>query len=414
MPASLTHSTAVSNPPAVSASCTPPHAQVKVRTLLYVGQNPAAGTGSPIIVLRHLKRFAADGWKVVVVGEYGGNYDECIAAGWTVIYPVRRRWWWPPYREKLSASRWLRLRLLASDIVAQAPAPDVIFGYLAAHSAFSAELAVQISRHSRVPLHFLAHDDAAAFPYAKGREAELRREHGRILSAAAFSWFVSPELAACFPNTSGNGRLLYPIPEGWSEPAQWHGELAHRSAVYYAGHLWPEQLPLMTRVARSVAAADGELVLMARQTEAVREFCLTEPARWQPQFPTNREALAHLAAEAAAVLVSYADTIDDMPWCATSFPSKLVEYCHLGIPVAIVAHADSSVAKWARRVGFPYCFEPKDLQSFQGWVAGLRQKELWEERAGLSLKFARSEFDPNRIQARLANAMTAGTERRSA
>jgi hypothetical protein len=153
---------------------------------------------------------------------------------------------------------------------------------------------------------------------------------------------------------------------------------------------------------------------MARETSALTEFCRKENIVWQKPFATNPEALGHLVTEASAVLVSYADTIDAMPWCASSFPSKLVEYCHLGLPIAVIAPAESAVARWAQRVRFPYLFDPKNLQPLEEWFAGLRQREVWNVRAALSLHLARTEFDPRRIQSELADEMIRGTERRAA
>jgi hypothetical protein len=378
--------------------------------LLYVGQNPTAGTGSPIIVLRHLRRFAADGWKIHVLADYGGDYTACLAAGWKVIHPPHRKWWWPPYREGHSILRWLRLRMLAREVVAATSPPDVVFGYLAAHADFSADLAAHVSRMTGAPLHMLVHDDGAAFPYAKGRESEIRRTHNGILKSAETCWFVSPELAECYPSTKATSRQLYPIPEGWDSPAVWRAKLSQYSPVYYAGYLWPEQYPLMKRVAQLAVAGGAELVLMTRQNDQLREFLNAEPVRWQPPFPTNREALAHLVEEAAGVLVSYADAVAEMPWCATSYPSKLVEYCHLGLPVAIVAPADSSVGRWAKRMDYPYYFAPGELAQLQEWFAGLREPEIWKEGAAVAVKFAQTEFNPERIQAELANAMIGGTE----
>ncbi|HYP18162.1 MAG TPA: hypothetical protein VEQ65_13200 [Opitutus sp.] len=384
-------------------------------TVLYIGQNPTAGTGSPIIILRHLQRFAADGWKVSVLGDYGGDYRECRAAGWQVRQLCHRRWWWPPYRKHSASLRWLRLRLLAYEAAAAEPAPDVILSYLAAHSDFSTQLAGHVAQITGAPLHVLVHDDATAFPAARGREAETRRTHEAILAAADTCWFVSPELADCYPSTAPRRRILYPIPEGWDRPAVWREENAARARVYYAGHVWPEQLPLLQRIGTTAAAAGSELAIMARESPALREICQPGSSiRWHAPFPSNREALAHLVADASGVIVSYADSVAQMPWCATSFPSKLVEYCHLGLPVAIVAPTDSAVARWAQRVRFPYFFEPGNLQPLQDWFAGLRQRDVWQVRAALSLHLARTEFDPRRIQAELANALLPGTERRAA
>jgi hypothetical protein len=167
-------------------------------------------------------------------------------------------------------------------------------------------------------------------------------------------------------------------------------------------------------VAAAARAAGSVPVIMARETPALAEFCRKESILWQKPFATNPQALAHLVTDAAAVLVSYADTIDAMPWCASSFPSKLVEYCHLGLPIAVIAPAESAVARWAQRARFPYVFEPKDLKPLEDWFTGLRQREVWNVRAALSLHLARTEFDPRRIQAELAHEMIRGTERRAA
>ncbi len=382
--------------------------------VLYIGQNPTGGTGSPIVVLRHLRRFANDGWKVAVVGDYGGDYRESRAAGWTVHPLCHRRWWWPPYRQDSVSLRWLRLRLLAREVAASTPAPDVILGYLAAHSDFTAHLAVHVARIMGAPLHLLVHDDAAAFPNAKGRESGLRREHESILRSADACWFVSPELADCFSIQPPRRRVLYPIPEGWNQPAVWRAENAQRPRVYYAGHVWPEQLPLLSRIATHASAAGAELVVMARQSPGVQTLCQSGNAHWHAPFPTNREALGHLVADAAGVLVSYADTVAAMPWCATSFPSKLVEYAHLGLPIAIVAPPDSAVAHWAQRHQFPSWFEPSATKSLQDWFEGLRDRKVWEEHAAVSQHLAQTQFDPVLIHSELVNAILAGTERRAA
>ncbi len=382
--------------------------------LLYIGQNPTTGTGSPVIVLRHLQRFAADGWKISIVGDYGGDYRVCRNAGWSVKQLCHRRWWWPPYRKHSPSLRWLRLRLLAHEAAAGSPRPDVILSYLAFHSDFATQLATHVAQITGAPLHVLVHDDPTAFPAARGKEAEIRAVHEGILNAADECWFVSPELADCYPSTAPHRRILYPIPEGWDRPAMWHEGRASLPRVYYAGHVWAEQLPLLGRAARAIQAAGAELTIMAKGSETLRAFCETEPVRCLAPQPTNREALAHLAGEAAGVIVSYADTVAQMPWCATSFPSKLVEFCHLGLPVAIVAPADSAVARWARRLRFPYFYEPDNLRALQEWAAGLRQREVWQVRAALSLHLAQTEFDPTRIQAQLANALLPGTERRAA
>lgn len=382
-------------------------------TLLYIGQNPAIGMGSPIIVLRHLRRFAAAGWNIAVLADYGGDYRLCREEGWTVVDVCHRRWWWPPYRPGSAGLRWLRLRLLAREAAAVAPAPDVVLNYLAAHTGFNGELATHVAQLTGAPLHVLVHDDPAAFPSSRGREHELRQEYERILRGATACWFVSPELADCFPGTAGKRRVLYPMPEGWERPAVWRDRGDQPLRIYYAGHVWPEQVPLLGRIARTARQSGSELVVMAQPSDALRSLTETEGVPSRPALP-NRDALAVLTDEASGLVVSYADDVDAMPWCASSFPSKLVEYCHLGIPILIVSPEESSVARWAKRVRFPGYFAPTDEAGIRHWLAGLRTRRIWEERAAFALRLARSEFDPVRIQADLANGLLPGTEQRAA
>lgn len=400
--------------PALAARPATAAAPSSMPCVLYIGQNPGAGTGSPVIVLRHLRRFAQAGWTVRVVADYGGDYSACRAAGWAVTPLSHRRWWWPPYRGQAGALRWLRLRILAHDVAAAAPAPDVILAYIASHTDFSARLATHVARVTGAPLHFLVHDDPTAFPGARGHEAALLRSYAGILQAADACWFVSPELADRFPALGERRRLLYPIPEGWGQPAAWSARAGRSPRIYYAGHVWPEQLPLLGRIAQCARQAGGEFAVIAKDSPLLQTWCQTEGVRWHAPFPTNPEVLAHLTADASAVVVSYADSVGAMPWCATSFPSKLVEYCHLGLPIAIVAPAESSVARWAQRTGFPANFAPANLAPLQAWFAGLQDRPGWETAAAVSLQFARTEFDPQRIQADLANALQPGTERRAA
>jgi hypothetical protein len=104
--------------------------------LTYIGQAPAEGPGSPIIVLRHLQRLAAHGWSITVIPEAGQNTSACEQAGWPVKYLPARRRWWPPFRPESNFSRSVRTWLLGREcrrLLKDNP-PDALFGYLAAHA----------------------------------------------------------------------------------------------------------------------------------------------------------------------------------------------------------------------------------------------------------------------------------------
>lgn len=379
-----------------------------MRHLLYIGQTPAEGTGSPVIVLRHLERFTADCWKIFIIAESGQDTTACQRAGWTLLTLPLRRAWWPPFRPRFGLSRTLRTWLLAREcrrLTGDRP-PDAVFSYLAAHDDFYPEIAARYSRLTRVPLSLLVHDDAAAFVTGHSEQRRLHHRHTWLLHQAHRCWFVSPELAAVHRLTGATSGVLPPIPSASAASAQWQPTFANRAVVYYAGFLWPAQLPLLAALARTLTAAGASLVVLTRATPALTNFFRTENITHVPSFPTNAEALAHLAQHAAGVLVSYAETVAAMPWTATSFPSKLIEYAQLGLPCAIVAAPDTAVGRWAHRNHFPDCFAPNDSARLSAWAQDLRTSAGWETHAAPVRALAAGEFNPATIHATLAGGLT--------
>jgi hypothetical protein len=372
--------------------------------LLYIGQTPAEGTGSPVIVLRHLQRLAAAGWQISVIGEAGQDLTACRQAQWTILTLPARRRWWPPLRKAVQFTRTWRTWLLAgecADLMA-GQRPDAVLGYLAAHDDFLPEIALRYARRSGVPLSLLVHDDAAAFAPTPAARRQLRRRHARMLQRAHRCWFVSPELAMAYGSRTADHRVLLPIPAGPPQFVGWQPAFAGGPRVYYAGFIWPEQLPLLRVIAATLARAGARLVLLTRETPALTAWLRTCDITHVAPFPTNREALAHHAREAAGVLVSYTDTVAQMPWIATSFPSKFVEYAQLGLPCAIVAPPDSAVGQWARRKAYTDFFTPTEQERLADWARALGREAAWQGHTERPRQLADGEFNPEHIQATFA------------
>jgi hypothetical protein len=374
--------------------------------LTYIGQTPADGTGSPVIVLRHLRRLAANGWKITIIPEDGQDTSLCAAAGWKIKRLPLRRAWWPPFRHDHSLSRRLRTWLLGRECLqlTREEPPDAIFGYLAAHADFSAEIAAHFSRQARIPLSLLVHDDASAFAKTTAEKRALSHLHSRILRQCHRCWFVSPELAAVYQVQNDKRHVLLPIPEGWTPPVPPTPNLAHPK-IYYAGHIWAPQYPLLAEIARTLEQAGAKLVLICKDSPELQAFLTQSPVEWLPLFPTNREALSHLKQHAAGLLVAYTRTIEEMPWIATSYPSKFIEYAHLHLPCAIVAPAESCIGHWAQQRAFADFFTPEQLPSLATWAASLRQPHARELATQRMQALALGEFSPERIQETLENQL---------
>ena len=379
--------------------------------LLYLGQAPAHGTGSPVTVLRHLCRCAADGWSIEIVPNWGDDTTEGERHGWKRHRLPHRRAWWPPFRAGAEWSRRLTCALWARELdrLVQ-PRPDAALTYLAWHSDLFAEITAAYSRRTGVPVSCLVHDDAVDFTPEPVRRTQLRRRQARILRHNHRNWFVSPAQAQAMSPPGSHTGILPPIPEGYAgPPPPWRPEFADQPRVYFAGYIWPAQGRLLQQLAPVIAAAGARLVVLGRRTAEVESLLAAGLADHVPPFRENREALAHLAAQAAGLLVSYTATVEELPWTRTSMPSKLVEYAHLGLPIALVAPAQTAVADWARSHDIAAAFTPQDHAGLATWITSLRQPGLWNQDLSTWRALATGEWSPATIHARLASGLLRST-----
>ncbi len=260
------------------------------------------------------------------------------------------------------------------------------------------QVALAFSSRYRVPLSVITHDDPGCFAASPDEGMARRRRYQTIVERAHQNWFASPQLAQLYDLPPERRSTLPPIPEGYDASPKWKPAFAVSPLLVYAGNYWPAQIPVFARVGRETAAAGGRLMLMVKQSPEVTTLCREEPVVWREPFRENREALAFLAENAAGLLVSYSDTSDAMPWIRTSFPSKLIEYAHLGLPIMIYAPMDSAVAEWAKERAYPDYATPQTPGSIAEFVASLKNRDAWQQKAAIPKTFAAAEFDPQKIQ----------------
>ena len=365
------------------------------------------GAGSAVIVFRHLRRLAASGWSISIISDWGQDLEYCDREGWPVFHLTHRKPWWPPYNPENPLLRVVRHWLWAGecDRFLKGKRPDAVFTYLSAFTDFMSQVALAYASRYSVPLSVIAHDDPACFAPTPGEGLELRRRYQGVVERAHRTWFASPELAAIYELPLAKRTTLPPIPEGFNACPEWKPEFAASPLLVYAGNYWPAQLPLLARIAREVAAMGGRLMLMVKASPEVHALCSVEPIVWREPFRENREALAFLAQNAAGLLVSYAESSDAMPWTRTSFPSKLIEYTHLGLPIMIYAPADSAAANWAKDRAYADYATPQTPGAVKEFVGSLKDRENWIRKAAFSKSFAATEFNPKRIQDKFEAAL---------
>ena len=372
--------------------------------IVYFGQTPGQGTGSPVILLRHLQRLANQGWGVSVVGERG----TAPAEAWPFFQLSLRKAWWPPFRPANPLLRALRMRLWARECAGFfATPPQAIITYLSLHSELLSEVAAHYARLSGVPLTVIVHDYPPDFPgFQKQNAPPLLRRQNWILAQAQQTWFVSPELADCYNVPEPKKQVLMPIPEGCATPVCWNPDFAKQPVIVYAGYIYPAQMPLFSQLARTIDEAGGRLLLLSKKTPDLEKLCRREPVESHDLFPTNREALDYVSSRAAALLVSYSENAADMPWITTSFPSKLVEFAHTGLPTLIVAPKTSAIAHWARQRNYPDCLALDQLDAVRTFVEALKNRAAWSEKSDRVTRLAQGEFNPDVIQQALESSLT--------
>lgn len=372
----------------------------------YFGQMPGQGTGSPITMLRHLQRLARDGARISVVAEWGQPPDSCAAEGWALHHLSHRRPWWPPFGRGEGLLRALRMRLWARECARLCGRPTALLTYLSSHSALLPEVAAHYARAAGVPLSIVVHDDIAALHRGSARElALLGRRYRWIMRQARQLWFVSRELAEAYGFDGGEHQVLLPMPEGSAQRVEWRADFAAQPVVAYAGFLHEQQYPLLGRLARAIDHAGGRLLLLTRESPALRELCARAPITLQGLLRSNRDALDCVGQHAAGFLAAYCERVEDMPWIRSSFPSKVVEFSHLGLPMLFVAPPESAISRWNTERKVPCNLRPDDEAGVAEFVAALRQREPWERLARSTCALAGAEFSPERIQRRLAERL---------
>ena len=374
------------------------------KSIVYFGQTPGQGTGSPINMLRHLRRLASAGWDVSIVSQWGEKTNSCDAEGWKVLQLPHRRAWWPPYRQGSRILRKVRMILWARECrsLFRGHKPDAVLTYLSYHCELMSEVAAHYCRLEHIPMTVIIYDDALAFGKHTSYEAKMILGRFRwILRQSHQNWFVSHQLASAYGFRPSEDSVELPMPDGDVELIQWREEFSDAPIVVYAGYIYPQQYPLLARLAGLIQRAGGKLLLISKDSPETRAFADASRVEFHPLLPTNRDALEFVRNRAAAFLAAYCDDVVEMPWIRSSYPSKVVEFGNLGLPILFVSPAESAIFAWNQERGVPFNLLPDDSEGVLRFIEAIKRQLQWNALAKPIRELARTEFNPERIQQRI-------------
>lgn len=364
---------------------------------------PMSGAGSPIILKRHLQRLEQKGWKVsIAVPEQCLRIADILPDSWQIIPLAARRWWWTPLRPQIPGLLELRLPLwrIECEQFLGKERPSAILTSI--YNNIYPTLALNLSKSWNVPLSVIIHDQEELWAKSEAECRLVRRRVMTVLNQAARIWTVSRELREVYKlKETQKNTVLYPIPEKINYSfVDWRSHFQTHPVVAHAGSLHPFQFPNFKSLAQALQQVNGTLLLIAPSDNPTLSKLLKScpNVRYHEPFKQNEDVIKFLSDNASCILVSYSFSLAEQPWAATSFPSKLVEFSHLGLPVLLLAPHSTAASNWAKEHQWLSYVSQLDEATLLSVITKLTNKEIWLKMAEQTRNVALNEFNPDRIQ----------------
>lgn len=378
---------------------------VNANHVLYVSSSlPTPGMGSSVVVYRHLKQLSD--WRVSILAPQQQlksayklpeaweiyslpNSKAHLQNGWKICMPGKAE----QYLKQANFQRAFNNQL-----------PDVILNVFGKNSV----LAYKIARRYNIPLAIILHDRWEIWVGNNVAERALLKlgMSRKILEYASVVWPVSRELGAFYNiRNTGKVKLLYPIPEGLNFPApKWKDE----QTIVYAGSFRPYMRGYFQRIAAILKQLHIKLVIICKEKARLSgDFNKFDNVTFKDPFPLNQDLLEYLSQTASALLIPgcFESNGKKSRELDFSFPSKLVEFAGLGLPLLIHAPANASVGKWAANIGWSGFTNSTDSDTLASFFQMLLNKENWMKMATESQKIARGLFNAELIQQQFSNEL---------
>jgi len=238
--------------------------------------------------------------------------------------------------------------------------------------------AANFARRHGLPLHLIAHDQLERSFLASDRvKARIGDAFARVYPTAAGRFCVSPRLAEAYEaETGAAAQVLYPVRRpGFEAPTSVSPRVASPGRPFtfaFAGSIWGKGLIEAIELERAVAQQLGAQVMIfgpyTREDLAARG--LSGENLIVGGLASAHEFLERLRTEADALLCSVAFDPASRLQMELCFPSKLVEYTAVGLPILAHGPPTSAAVRWAIDnpgvAAIADNLDPKDLRQVMG------------------------------------------------
>ena len=330
-----------------------------------------------------------------------------------IALPTRKAWWPPvqPFGLIKPVFYRARFRLLARELDRHIDRsrPHVVVTHLWDFYSF---FAAYYAQSRALPLVTFLHDNLYDWLNGEDEKSNARHWVRQALDYSSRVFSISPELIAELSGPhSVKCEVLPPMPQP-TAPARRKPLNSGPGIVHaFAGKRFPGIDDLLSDLATQIEARGDKLVLIGESNELTLKLNAKHPATVSstPKFAKSEEAMRYLAGIADRLIVAYPliQATERSAWSSlrSSFPSRLVEYAQLNLPVLIFCDKQQALAKWCARKQYPWIATEFSPASIKSMLEGLDAEEATKAAIGFWHKLAIDEFSPDVIQSRFMHAL---------
>jgi hypothetical protein len=268
------------------------------------------------------------------------------------------------------------------------------------HSSLTA---LYLAQKWKIPLAVWVHDLFIEMGLPPRQERDGEDLTRTVLRHADRVWTVSEELGVAMGKISRPGvvRPLAAIPDPDAKPATgWTPRFDSRPVIAHAGAFHPYHVEYLASVASAAAKRGGSLLVLTPDDNPALALLRATGAKFRHQrsFASSAEALRFLSGEATALTIMY--PLDPAAYAhpALGFPSRLIEFSHLGLPILLAAPPANPLVNWARRNNWPLVLERADWIALDAIVGRLSNEREWAALSARMLEIAGDVCNPEKIQ----------------
>jgi len=315
-------------------------------TIYFISETAPVNThASSVVFYRHLQKLNVDSYLIVWVTD-NNSYQAKKSSfeGWETIILPNRQWHLPPYRGKGLAQQY-RFNYYYRKYLRAAiqTGPAILVTHISGQ--FLAPFAAFVQRRMHLPLVSFFHDDILELNFHQNKRILIQNTE-QILEASSVVLTVSKGFETNWPKYASKFKILYPVPDVFKVSRRLKSE-SEVMTVGYAGAVYDEMIPYFDKVLEYLSEAGHKMVIIGDRAKTQRlGKRYPETLTCIDLFDTPAEASQYLVNHCKAMIIPYPETISEMPWIATCFPSKFIQYCQLDLPTVIIAPTASAIGEW--------------------------------------------------------------------